>query len=295
MAARSLSLLLPSSNLFSASDARRIVGRRPASLSPLASSRWGGLSSSLLFGAPLLRSTTQMPLNQRRGPSAMVAANSTPPTAESDSVPTGETPKQSDILPADETSKQSVSVPAEKKTPKMSARMIKSIALAEMEARKLRYSTTGTEALLMGILYQAMRNFIPFRVDSKKLQLKPEHWFFIMNTKRFRFTRNEGRQSYNIYKPWVEVSVLEMEPIIERAPVATTVDMNNIVRTSVAANFLRAHGITLLKVREETGNILGKGDRTYISPVDIPLTEKAQRVIDQAIEEKMKSGILCVK
>lgn len=35
-----------------------------------------------------------------------------------------------------------------------SARAIKSYAMAELEARKLKYPNTGTEALLMGILVE---------------------------------------------------------------------------------------------------------------------------------------------
>lgn len=37
-----------------------------------------------------------------------------------------------------------------------SARAIKSYALAELEARKLRYPNMGTEALLMGILVEGL-------------------------------------------------------------------------------------------------------------------------------------------
>ncbi|KAK3447316.1 hypothetical protein EUGRSUZ_A02874 [Eucalyptus grandis] len=40
------------------------------------------------------------------------------------------------------------------KLPKWSARAIKSFAMAELEARKLKYPNTGTEALLMGILVE---------------------------------------------------------------------------------------------------------------------------------------------
>ncbi|XP_057524626.1 ATP-dependent Clp protease ATP-binding subunit CLPT2, chloroplastic-like isoform X2 [Amaranthus tricolor] len=40
------------------------------------------------------------------------------------------------------------------KVPKWSWRAIKSFAMGELEARKLKYPTTGTEALLMGILIE---------------------------------------------------------------------------------------------------------------------------------------------
>ncbi|XVE64114.1 hypothetical protein DITRI_Ditri07aG0075800 [Diplodiscus trichospermus] len=101
------------------------------------------------------------------------------------------------------------------KTPKWSARSIKSFAMAELEARKLKYPNTGTEALLMGILVEG---------------------------------------------------------------------------TSQAAKFLRANGITLFKVREETVNLLGKSDMYFFSPEHPPLTEQAQRVLDWAVDEKLKSG-----
>ncbi|XAR71786.1 hypothetical protein NMG60_11018198 [Bertholletia excelsa] len=101
------------------------------------------------------------------------------------------------------------------KLPKWSARAIKSFAMAELEARKLKYPNTGTEALLMGILVEG---------------------------------------------------------------------------TSVAAKFLRANGITLFKVREETVKLLGKSDMYFFSPEHPPLTEPAQRALDWALEEKLKSG-----
>lgn len=101
------------------------------------------------------------------------------------------------------------------KTPKWSARAIKSFALAGLEARKLKYHKTGTEAILMGILVEG---------------------------------------------------------------------------TSIAAKFLRANGITLSKVREETVKLLGKSDMYYFSPESPPLTEPAQRALDWAVDEKLKSG-----
>ncbi|XWS61044.1 hypothetical protein CRYUN_Cryun07bG0091900 [Craigia yunnanensis] len=87
--------------------------------------------------------------------------------------------------------------------------------MAELEARKLKYPNTGTEALLMGILVEG---------------------------------------------------------------------------TSQAAKLLRANGITLFKVREETVNLLGKSDMFFFSPEHPPLTEQAQRVLDWAVDEKLKSG-----
>ncbi|KAL2556001.1 Double Clp-N motif protein [Forsythia ovata] len=99
--------------------------------------------------------------------------------------------------------------------PKWSARAIKSFAMAELEARKLKYPNTGTEALLMGILVEG---------------------------------------------------------------------------TSLAAKFLRENGITLFKVRDETVKLLGKSDMYFFSPEHPPLTEPAQRALDWALDEKMKSG-----
>ncbi|XP_073112864.1 ATP-dependent Clp protease ATP-binding subunit CLPT1, chloroplastic isoform X2 [Elaeis guineensis] len=101
------------------------------------------------------------------------------------------------------------------KIPKWSARAIKAFSMAELEARKLKYPNTGTEALLMGILVEG---------------------------------------------------------------------------TSKAAQFLRADEITLFKVREETVKLLGKSDLYFFSPEHPPLTEPAQRALDWAVDEKLKSA-----
>ncbi|KAJ9164093.1 hypothetical protein P3X46_023707 [Hevea brasiliensis] len=101
------------------------------------------------------------------------------------------------------------------KIPKWSARAIRSFGMGELEARKLKYPNTGTEALLMGILIEG---------------------------------------------------------------------------TSPAAKFLRANGITFFKAREETVNLLGKSDLYFFSPEHPPLTEQAQRALDWAVDEKLKSG-----
>ncbi|XP_071734311.1 ATP-dependent Clp protease ATP-binding subunit CLPT1, chloroplastic-like [Rutidosis leptorrhynchoides] len=107
----------------------------------------------------------------------------------------------------------------EKTTPENSAkwsfRFIKSFGMGELEARKLKFNSTGTEALLMGILAEG---------------------------------------------------------------------------TSLAAKLLRESGVTLFKVREETVKLLGKSDMYIFSPEHPPLTEPAQKAIDWAINEKLKSG-----
>ncbi|PHU28382.1 Clp protease-related protein, chloroplastic [Capsicum chinense] len=105
-------------------------------------------------------------------------------------------------------------VPIEK-IPKWSSKAIKSFSLAELEARKLKYPTTGTEALLMGILIEG---------------------------------------------------------------------------TNFASKYLRANSITLFKVREETIKVLGKANYYFFSPMQPPLTEDAQKALDWALEEKLKSG-----
>ncbi|XP_027361137.1 ATP-dependent Clp protease ATP-binding subunit CLPT2, chloroplastic [Abrus precatorius] len=99
--------------------------------------------------------------------------------------------------------------------PKWSSKAIKSFAMSELEARKLKYPTTGTEALLMGILIEG---------------------------------------------------------------------------TNLAAMFLRANGITLFKVRDEAVKLLGKGDLFFFSPEHPPLTDEAQRALDWAVDQKLKSG-----
>lgn len=55
---------------------------------------------------------------------------------------------------------------------------------------------------------------------------------------------------------------------------------------------MRANGITLFKVREETVNLLGRSDMYNFSPEHPPLTEPAQRALDWAVAEKLKSGSL---
>lgn len=104
---------------------------------------------------------------------------------------------------------------ATEKSAKWSFRFIKSFAMGELEARKLKFNSTGTEALLMGILVEG---------------------------------------------------------------------------TSIAAKLLRESGVTLFKVREETVKLLGKSDMYIFSPEHPPLTEPAQKAIDWAINEKLKSG-----
>lgn len=60
--------------------------------------------------------------------------------------------------------------------------------------------------------------------------------------------------------------------------------------TSLAAKFLRENGITLFKVRDEIVNLLGRSDMYFFSPEHPPLTEPAQKALDWAVEEKLKSG-----
>ncbi|KAF8027448.1 hypothetical protein BT93_E0374 [Corymbia citriodora subsp. variegata] len=99
--------------------------------------------------------------------------------------------------------------------PRWSRKAIKSFAMGELEARKLKYPTTGTEALLMGLLIEG---------------------------------------------------------------------------TSAAAKFLQANGITLFKVREESIKLNPKGDMYFFSPEHPPLTEDCQRVLDWAVDQKLKSA-----
>lgn len=66
---------------------------------------------------------------------------------------------------------------------------------------------------------------------------------------------------------------------------------SGIAGTNFASKYLRANSITLLKVREEIVKILGKGDFYYFSPKEPPLTEDAQKALDWALDEKLKSGM----
>ncbi|XXG75986.1 hypothetical protein AAC387_Pa08g0437 [Persea americana] len=181
MATQSLSLR-PISIAFSRSDAQKTGRSNPTRL---------GLPSSFLGDVAFLRSTNPIPCIHR----PLVTTRSRTVFS---SLPTAKTDKAS-----------------AEKIYKWSARAIKAFGMAELEARKLKYSSTGTEALLMGILVEG---------------------------------------------------------------------------TSLAAKFLRANGITLFKVREETVKRIGKSDLYYFSPEHPPLTEAAQRALDWAIDEKMKSG-----
>lgn len=45
-----------------------------------------------------------------------------------------------------------------------------------------------------------------------------------------------------------------------------------------------------MKVREEIVKLLGKADMYFFSPEHPPLTEEAQRALDWAVEQKLKSG-----
>ncbi|KAK3040110.1 hypothetical protein RJ639_027836 [Escallonia herrerae] len=75
------------------------------------------------------------------------------------------------------------------KAPKWSARAIKSYAMGELEARKLKYSHTGSEALLMGILVEGTSLAAKFlrqngvtlfqvREETVKLLGKSDMYFF---------------------------------------------------------------------------------------------------------------------
>lgn len=62
--------------------------------------------------------------------------------------------------------------------------------------------------------------------------------------------------------------------------------------TSFTSKFLRAHKITLYKVREETVKLLGKADLYSFSPEHPPLTQDAQRALDSAVNQNLKAGFL---
>ncbi|KAI9076627.1 hypothetical protein K1719_041392 [Acacia pycnantha] len=62
------------------------------------------------------------------------------------------------------------------------------------------------------------------------------------------------------------------------------------VGTSPASQYLRANGITLFKVRDETLKLLGEASPLNFSPEHPPLTEEAQRALDWAVDQKLNSG-----
>lgn len=52
-----------------------------------------------------------------------------------------------------------------------SSRAVRSFAMAELEARKMRYPTTGTEGLLMGILVEGEARDLRFFFSTAKLYI----------------------------------------------------------------------------------------------------------------------------
>ncbi|WOL09681.1 ATP-dependent Clp protease ATP-binding subunit CLPT1, chloroplastic isoform X2 [Canna indica] len=184
MAARSLSLL-------------PVATKSIAPLSPPSNPRAALRLRSSLFAAPIfLAPSPVFPLPIRRSHAAVVFML---PTAKPERASAEKKPSNGGGITWD----------------RWSSRAIKSFGMAELEARKLKYPNTGTEALLMGILVEG---------------------------------------------------------------------------TSEAAKFLRANGISLFKVREETVKLLGKSDMFVFSPEHPPLTDPAQRALDWAVDEKLKSG-----
>ncbi|PNY12639.1 clp protease-related protein chloroplastic-like [Trifolium pratense] len=65
--------------------------------------------------------------------------------------------------------------------------------------------------------------------------------------------------------------------------------------TSKAAKFLRANGITFFKVQEQTLELLGKSNYFFSTPRPTPLTEPLKKVLDSAVNEKLKSGNVYVR
>ncbi|KAL6177162.1 hypothetical protein ACLB2K_048688 [Fragaria x ananassa] len=91
------------------------------------------------------------------------------------------------LQPPDSVIKERVS--SNEEVPKWSSRAIKSFAMGELEARKLKYPTTGTEAILMGILIEGTTLASKFlrsngvtlfkvREETVKLLGKADMWFF---------------------------------------------------------------------------------------------------------------------
>lgn len=54
---------------------------------------------------------------------------------------------------------------------------------------------------------------------------------------------------------------------------------------------MRAHGITLFKVRDESVKVLGEANVYEITPEHPPMTDEAQRALDWAVDQKLKSGL----
>lgn len=61
--------------------------------------------------------------------------------------------------------------------------------------------------------------------------------------------------------------------------------------TSNAAKFLRANGVNLFTLREQVVLLLGKSDYRFMTQrIGVPVTEPAQKALDWAVGEKIKSG-----
>ncbi|WVZ09407.1 hypothetical protein V8G54_013937 [Vigna mungo] len=244
------------------------------------------------------------------------------------------------------------------KFPKWSSKAIKSFAMSELEARKLKYPTTGTEALLMGVLIEGYQALLlgPLRDESKKditLEcLKP--YFgqqFENNREQSKHSMQTTTQKHSQHAPIPKHSQPDKNPAhthfknnIHIAPnqtrndklrtEATQLRERNVIQqngecrvkhntgvlvgiiesgshtawdlvfpkptlfltyqwalgTNLAAKFLRANGISLLKVQDESVKLLGKGDLFFFSPEHPPLTDEAQRALDWAVDRKIKSG-----
>ncbi|VAH88818.1 unnamed protein product [Triticum turgidum subsp. durum] len=140
--------------------------------------------------------------------------------------------------------------------------------MAELEARKMRYPTTGTEGLLMGILVEGEAQ------PRLSLHFCPNICLFAMLGVCI-FSRKKN--------------IIKNNGGVRTSKILEIPSQKDTRRTSDAAKLMRAKGITLLTVRDAAATILGKSEMFYFSPMHPPLTESAQRALDWAVNEKLKS------
>ncbi|KOM44767.1 hypothetical protein LR48_Vigan06g007300 [Vigna angularis] len=211
--------------------------------------------------------------------------------------------------------------------PKWSSKAIKSFAMSELEARKLKYPTTGTEALLMGVLIEDLSIL---REGSGLLDTYIKCMDVIMCLKPYFGQQFENNREQSKHSMQTTTQKHSQHAPIPKHPagqessthpqsknnihIAPNQTRNDKLRTEVtqgiiesgshtawdlvfpklstnlAAKFLRANGISLLKVQDETVKLLGKGDLFFFSPEHPPLTDEAQRALDWAADRKIKSG-----
>ncbi|CAI5479146.1 unnamed protein product [Closterium sp. Yama58-4] len=138
--------------------------------------------------------------------------------------------------------------------------------MAELEARKLKYPTTGTEALLMGMLTEG-------ECFSCVLGVLTE----VVCKCKLKYYTHTGTEA------------LLMGMLTEGECFSCVLGVLT-EGTNYGARFLRANGIKLMDLRVKTVELLGKADMYYFSPEHPPLTEPALAALQWAIAKHKELG-----